>query len=91
MSVDDLKQFEEKIKKEAVEELKLYPNYRMQSSENQSECLKKLNDLMNMKYNDFKETIKKQNRDFMLKKVLPTIALGIGGATLLALSVTKPK
>lgn len=83
-----LKSHDDRIKKRALEHMKSYP--RMQQRENQSECLEKLNDLMKKKYVDFKETIQKQNDNFLLKKVAPTIAtIGVviaGGVAMIAFS-----
>lgn len=62
-----------------------YP--RMLRLENQYQCLRRLNELMDIKYKDFKETINKQNKDFMLKKVA-TVA-GVGTIVVGALSLLK--
>lgn len=86
-----LKSHDDRIKKKAREHLQSYP--RMQRAENQSECLETLNDLMKKKYVDFKETIQKQNENFLLKRVAPfiaTIGIGIaGGVALVAFNLKK--
>lgn len=87
ISEDGLRKVDKEIKYEAIKRLESYP--RMLRMKNQSQCVKKLSDLMDMKYNDFKKIIEKQNRAFLLKKVVPAVGIGIGGVALCALGVKK--
>lgn len=85
MSDAGLKEIDEEKKEVARKRLIAYP--RMLRLENQYQCLRRLNELMDIKYKDFKETINKQNKDFMLKKVA-TVA-GVGTIVVGALSLLK--
>lgn len=86
MSDAGLKEIDEKKKEVARNHLIAYP--RMLRLENQNQCLRRLDDLMDIKYKDFKETINKQNKDFMLKKVV-TVA-GVGTIVVGAISLLRP-
>lgn len=61
----------------------------MLRSDNQIQCLQKLDDLMDIKYNDFKEIIKTQNKDFMIKRAVQIAGVGVGAVGVVALSVMK--
>lgn len=71
---------DKEIRQKARTALESYP--RMQKSENQDECLKKLNDLMDGKYGDFKETIKKQNKKYALDKFLQCAVVAVSVAVI---------
>lgn len=87
MSDAGLEELNGKKKEVARDHLKAYP--RMLRSENQIQCLQKLDDLMDIKYNDFKEIIKTQNKDFMIKRAVQIAGVGVGAIGVVALSVMK--
>lgn len=87
MSDAGLEELDRKKKEVARDHLKAYP--RMLRSENQIQCLQKLDDLMDIKYNDFKEIIKTQNKDFMIKRAVQIAGVGVGAIGVVALSVMK--
>lgn len=87
MSDAGLKELDGEKKEVARDHLKAYP--RMLISDNQIQCLQKLDDLMDIKYNDFKEIIKTQNKDFMIKRAVQIAGVGVGAVGVVALSVMK--
>lgn len=80
MHDSQLESRDKEIREKARTALESYP--RMQKSENRDECLKKLNNLMDGKYGDFKETIKKQNKNYVLDKFLQCAVVAVAVAVI---------
>lgn len=89
LSDDALETLDKTIKEEARKHLKSYPI--ILRSGNQFQYIEKLDDLMDKKYDDFKNIIKKQNRDYILKKAVPLVGVGVGTVAFGALALMKPR
>lgn len=87
ISEDGLRENDKEIRDEAIEQLKLYP--RMQTMKNLSRCEKKLSNSMDTKYDGFKKIIDKQNRDYVLTKIVVPAAGIVGGVALGAFGLKK--
>lgn len=66
----ELENHSKNIEEQAREKLKKTP--RMQIPEHEFECLEQLNSLMEQKYEDLKEIMKKQNENLLLQKLANT-------------------